>query len=103
MKTLSHTSTHIATVGAVAAYQTQDDSTPCVQVKQGAEYKNVPESSRSVSVCLYVGMAMERDEIVLRLEDPFHFAVIDEVDSVLIDEGRNPALISRPSAKGSER
>lgn len=54
-------------------------------------------------MCLYVGMAMERDEIVLRLEDPFHFAVIDEVDSVLIDEGRNPALISRPSAKGSER
>jgi len=49
------------------------------------------------------GMASERDEIVLRVADPFHFAVIDEVDSVLIDEGRNPALISRPSSKGSER
>lgn len=25
---------------------------------------------------------------------PFHFAILDEVDSVLIDEGRNPLLIS---------
>lgn len=25
---------------------------------------------------------------------PFHFAIVDEVDSVLIDEGRNPLLIS---------
>lgn len=26
--------------------------------------------------------------------DPFNFAVVDEVDSVLIDEGRNPLLVS---------
>ena len=26
--------------------------------------------------------------------NPFHFAIVDEVDSVLIDEGRNPLLIS---------
>lgn len=25
---------------------------------------------------------------------PFHFAIVDEVDSVLIDEGRSPLLIS---------
>lgn len=25
---------------------------------------------------------------------PFNFAIVDEVDSVLIDEGRNPLLIS---------
>jgi len=25
---------------------------------------------------------------------PFHFGIVDEVDSVLIDEGRNPLLIS---------
>lgn len=25
---------------------------------------------------------------------PFRFAIVDEVDSVLIDEGRNPLLIS---------
>lgn len=25
---------------------------------------------------------------------PFHFSIVDEVDSVLIDEGRNPLLIS---------
>lgn len=31
---------------------------------------------------------------VLDRPKPFHFAIVDEVDSVLIDEGRNPLLIS---------
>lgn len=37
-------------------------------------------------------MAQDASELVLRR--PFHFALVDEVDSVLIDEGRNPLLIS---------
>jgi preprotein translocase subunit SecA len=32
-----------------------------------------------------------------RTKQPFHYAIIDEVDSVLIDEGRNPLIISGPS------
>ena len=32
----------------------------------------------------------------------FNFAIVDEVDSVLIDEGRNPLLITGPAEEGDE-
>ncbi|KAH7680771.1 Protein translocase subunit SecA protein [Dioscorea alata] len=35
-----------------------------------------------------------KGQLVMRWPKPFHFAIVDEVDSVLIDEGRNPLLIS---------
>ncbi len=42
-----------------------------------------------------------RDNMKFRLEDmvqrPFNFAVVDEVDSILIDEARTPLIISGPS------
>ncbi|GMY04917.1 Protein translocase subunit SECA2, chloroplastic, partial [Fagus crenata] len=34
---------------------------------------------------------------------PFHFAIVDEVDSVLIDEGRYPLLISGGASKDATR
>ncbi|XP_021768888.1 protein translocase subunit SecA, chloroplastic [Chenopodium quinoa] len=40
------------------------------------------------------------DELVLRA---FNFCVIDEVDSILIDEARTPLIISGPAEKPSER
>ena len=33
----------------------------------------------------------------------FNFCVIDEVDSILIDEARTPLIISGPSDKSSDR
>ncbi|KAJ4819063.1 Protein translocase subunit SecA [Rhynchospora pubera] len=39
-------------------------------------------------------LSRSKDELVMRWPRPFHFAIVDEVDSVLIDEGRNPLLIS---------
>jgi preprotein translocase subunit SecA len=43
-----------------------------------------------------------RDNMVIRGEDrvqrPHHFAIVDEVDSVLIDEARTPLIISGPVA-----
>ncbi len=42
-----------------------------------------------------------RDNMKYSLQDmvqrPFHFAIIDEVDSILIDEARTPLIISGPS------
>jgi preprotein translocase subunit SecA len=42
-----------------------------------------------------------RDNMKYRLEDmvqrPFNFAIVDEVDSILIDEARTPLIISGPS------
>lgn len=42
-------------------------------------------------------------ELVMRWPKPFHFAIVDEVDSVLIDEGRNPLLISGQATKDAAR
>ena len=44
-------------------------------------------------------MKYSRDQMVQR---PFHYAVVDEVDSVLIDEARTPLIISGPTEDKSE-
>ncbi|CAA0840809.1 Protein translocase subunit SECA2- chloroplastic [Striga hermonthica] len=44
-----------------------------------------------------------REQLVMRWSKPFHFAIVDEVDSVLIDEGRNPLLISDSATKDAAR
>jgi len=47
-----------------------------------------------------------RDNLKFRLEDmaqrDFNFAIVDEVDSILIDEARTPLIISGPSDDSSE-
>jgi preprotein translocase subunit SecA len=42
-------------------------------------------------------MAFRVDQLVLREETPLHFAIIDEVDSILVDEARTPLIISGPA------
>uniref|UniRef100_A0A2P2LAA5 chloroplast protein-transporting ATPase n=1 Tax=Rhizophora mucronata TaxID=61149 RepID=A0A2P2LAA5_RHIMU len=48
-------------------------------------------------------LAGNGDQLVMRWPKPFHFAIVDEVDSVLIDEGRNPLLISGEANKDAAR
>src|ERR1700722_17265647 len=47
-----------------------------------------------------------RDNMKYRLEDmtqrPFNFAIVDEVDSILIDEARTPLIISGPAEDSSD-
>lgn len=47
-----------------------------------------------------------RDNMKFRAEDmvmrPFHYAIVDEVDSILIDEARTPLIISGPAEKSSD-
>src|SRR5207245_3678820 len=47
-----------------------------------------------------------RDNMKFRLEDmvhrPFHYSIVDEVDSILIDEARTPLIISGPTEDNSE-
>ncbi len=53
-----------------------------------------------------LGFDYLRDNMKTRLEDrvqrPFAMAVIDEVDSILIDEARTPLIISGPAEQSSE-
>ncbi|KAK7353230.1 hypothetical protein VNO80_18671 [Phaseolus coccineus] len=48
-------------------------------------------------------LAGNREQLVMRWPKPFHFGIVDEVDSVLIDEGRNPLLISGEASKDAAR
>jgi len=47
-----------------------------------------------------------RDNMKFRIEDmvqrPFNYAIVDEVDSILIDEARTPLIISGPAEDSSE-
>ena len=47
-----------------------------------------------------------RDNMVIHSEQmvqrPLHYAIVDEVDSILIDEARTPLIISGPGAKSTE-
>nr|MBA2666004.1 preprotein translocase subunit SecA [Trueperaceae bacterium] len=47
-------------------------------------------------------MAFRTDQLVLREQTPLHFAIIDEVDSILIDEARTPLIISGPAEKATD-
>ncbi|MGA3097169.1 MAG: preprotein translocase subunit SecA [Bryobacteraceae bacterium] len=48
-----------------------------------------------------------RDNMKFRLEDcvqrPFNFGIVDEVDSILIDEARTPLIISGPSEESTDK
>ena len=53
-----------------------------------------------------MGFDYLRDNMKFRLEHmahrPFNYAIVDEVDSILIDEARTPLIISGPSEDSSE-
>jgi preprotein translocase subunit SecA len=48
-----------------------------------------------------------RDNMKFRIEDcvqrPVHYAIVDEVDSILIDEARTPLIISGPSEESTDK
>jgi len=48
-------------------------------------------------------MAFRPDQLVLREDDPMHYAIIDEVDSILIDEARTPLIISGPAELATDK
>ncbi|NNF62147.1 MAG: preprotein translocase subunit SecA [Gammaproteobacteria bacterium] len=72
-----------------------------------------PEEKRAVYACDVTygtnnefGFDYLRDNLAFRLEDkaqrPLHFSIVDEVDSILIDEARTPLIISGPADESTE-
>ncbi len=47
-------------------------------------------------------MAFRPEQLVLRKDTPLHFAIIDEVDSILVDEARTPLIISGPAEAATD-
>lgn len=48
-------------------------------------------------------MVQDRKDMVMRPGDEMHYAVIDEIDSILIDEARTPLIISAPAAAATDQ
>jgi len=49
----------------------------------------------------YLRDNLEYEETVLRQRD-YHFAIVDEIDSILIDEARTPLIISSPTSESED-
>ncbi|MCS7227812.1 MAG: preprotein translocase subunit SecA, partial [Endomicrobia bacterium] len=78
------------------------------------EHNMSPEERRKMYSCdiTYVtnnelGFDYLRDNMVLRKEDKvlrgLNYAIVDEVDSILIDEARTPLIISGPAEESTEK
>jgi preprotein translocase subunit SecA len=56
-----------------------------------------------------LGFDYLRDNLVKSMADrslarrPLHFAIVDEIDSILIDEARTPLIISEPNEEATEK
>lgn len=48
-------------------------------------------------------MAFRPEQLVLRADTPLNYAIIDEVDSILIDEARTPLIISGPAELATDK
>jgi len=48
-------------------------------------------------------MVQSRKDMVMRPGEEMNYAIIDEIDSILIDEARTPLIISAPAAKATEQ
>jgi preprotein translocase subunit SecA len=68
------------------------------QVAYGCDITYVTNSELGFDY-LRDNMNVAADQLVLRAETPLNFAIIDEVDSILIDEARTPLIISGQSEK----
>ena len=68
------------------------------------EKREAYEADVTYSTNNELGFDYLRDNMVLysnqRVQRPLHFGVIDEVDSILIDEARTPLIISGTSCEG---
>jgi preprotein translocase subunit SecA len=48
-------------------------------------------------------MVQDLDRMVQRQDTPHHFAIVDEADSILIDEARTPLIISAPDTEPTKK
>lgn len=83
-------------------------TTGCILSKMNdAERKAAYASDVTYGTNNEMGFDYLRDNMKVRLEDfaqrGHHFAIVDEVDSILIDEARTPLIISGPSDMASDK
>lgn len=108
---------HIVTVNDYLAKRDAETNRPLFEflgMTVGVNIPNIPpqEKQQAYQADILYGTNNEfgfdylRDNMALRNEDRFQrdrfFAIVDEVDSILIDEARTPLIISGPAEDSSE-
>lgn len=48
-------------------------------------------------------MVQKREDMVMRPGEEMHYCIIDEIDSILVDEARTPLIISAPAAQATDQ
>ncbi len=88
-------------LGLTAAY-VKHDHVP--EQRRGAYLADITYITNSELGFDYLrdNMAFRPEQLVLRKDTPLHYAIIDEVDSILIDEARTPLIISGPAEAATD-
>ena len=117
LNALSGDGVHVVTVNEYLAQRDSDWMKPVFNALglQVGVIKNAqsPEEKRAAYACDITygtnnefGFDYLRDNLAFRIEDraqrKLSFAIIDEVDSILIDEARTPLIISGPAEESTE-
>ena len=117
LNALSGESVHIVTVNEYLAQRDADWMGPVYRflgLSVGViKNSQTPQEKRDAYACDITygtnnefGFDYLRDNLAYRLEErvqrPLSFAVVDEVDSILIDEARTPLIISGPAEESTE-
>ena len=117
LNSLSGQSVHIVTVNDYLArrdaewmgpiYRALGASVGVVQSRQGQEEKRIAYAADvTYGTNNEMGFDYLRDNMAFRAQDRFqrglNFAIVDEVDSILIDEARTPLIISGPAEENTE-
>jgi preprotein translocase subunit SecA len=117
LNALSGHGVHVVTVNDYLARRDAEWMMPLYHflgLSVGVIVANMPDEARRAAYASDVtygtnnefGFDYLRDNMKYRLTDmvqrPFNFAIVDEVDSILVDEARTPLIISGPSETATD-
>jgi preprotein translocase subunit SecA len=88
-------------LGLKAAYIKHDMNGDQRRAAYGSDITYITNSELGFDY-LRDNMAFRPDQLVLRKDTPLNFAIIDEVDSILVDEARTPLIISGPAEAATD-
>jgi preprotein translocase subunit SecA len=88
-------------LGLKAAYITHSMNGDTRRAAYGSDITYITNSELGFDY-LRDNMAFRPEQLVLRKDTPLHFAIIDEVDSILVDEARTPLIISGPAEAATD-
>jgi len=117
LNALTRQGVHIVTVNDYLAQRDAENNRPLFEflgLSVGVNLSNIPTEMKRAAYQADItygtnnefGFDYLRDNMVfsktMRVQRPLHYALVDEVDSILIDEARTPLIISGPAEDSSD-